>query len=302
MEEKKYSKNEPAAPNGHIQMVNDLLKAKYIGALPPGHTGAFIYRIQRLSDQINLIVKQAPNSNPIAKKELEENIFAYEKIKEVGGEQVLPPNLEQVEIPGNQTLIMKDLGKTFCKADIEKGDYEKLWSSFEGLVSGTSLDTKSLDATLYSKEILSHIQRFVPDEIEMMEKIMRFANALPVEGKAAIMLLDFTPDNVFLKDGKVFFIDPWKQETYLGHPAVSIGQFTTLVELYKLKDGESNSRILIEKCLERLPVLLGCSKESVEFALKLGSTLQLVLSAHVRQESDITKHRELINIARKKWD
>lgn len=301
MKESIYPKNESTAADIRIQKISDLLEAKYIGTLSSGHMGSYIYKFQRLRDKTDLVIKQAPASNLLATEDIEANIFAYEKIKEIGGNQIIPPELRQIEIQESQTLVMKDLGKTFRESNITEEEYKKLWNNFEDLISKTSSDIKSLDAKLYSQEIISHIQRFAPNETEMLEKIRHSANALGGEGKAAIMLLDFTPDNIFLVDEKMFFIDPWKQETYLGHPAVSIGQFTTLVQLYKLKDAEQNSKILMEKCFARLPDLLGCNKDSIEFALKLGSTLQLVLSAYVRQESDPARSKELIDLAENKW-
>lgn len=301
MEEKINLKHESFNQNINLEKIGSILKATYIDTLPSGHMGSNIYRFKRLSDKVNLIVKQALKSNAPAIKDIEANVFAYQKIKEIGGEEIIVPELGQIDIPETRTLAMKDLGETFRKVNSTKEDYEKLWNNFDGLISKTISNSKPLDANIYANEIISHMQQYMPAEIDMLTKIRNSSEALAIEGKAAIMLLDFTPDNVFLVEDRMFFIDPWKQETYLGHPAVSIGQFTTLVELYNMADSESNTKILIEKCFERLPKLLGCNKDSIEFALKLGSTLQLVLSAYVRQESNPNKSRELIELARKKW-
>jgi hypothetical protein len=74
----------------------------------------------------------------------------------------------------------------------------------------------------------------------------------------AIMLLDCTPDNVFVDARRLSCIDPWEQATYLGHPAVSIGQFVTLARDVYALDGSVNGGASLEQFMsDELPGVLG---------------------------------------------
>jgi len=120
-------------------------------------------------------------------------------------------------------------------------------------------------------------------------------------GASSLMLLDFTPDNLFVDENALSFIDPWLQDVYLGHPAVSAGQFATLMQLYKMKDSAEATNMLEERCEIEMPLMLGCDIAAVKRAFCLGSTLQLVLSSYVRQESDPSRSAELIVKANELW-
>ncbi|MDP2631752.1 MAG: hypothetical protein Q8P30_03235 [Candidatus Uhrbacteria bacterium] len=103
----------------------------------------------------------------------------------------------------------------------------------------------------------------------------------------AIMCMDFTSDNLFMYRHKVTFIDPWMQSSYLGNPAVSLGQFTTLArDVYSLP-GASDLGVCVESAIERISVLTGMDLKWLNQGILVGASLQFALSSFVRIDTDI---------------
>lgn len=98
--------------------------------------------------------------------------------------------------------------------------------------------------------------------------------------------MDFTPDNVFVGDGKVSFIDPWLQKTYLGTPIPSLGQFITLShDVHNYPGATDNKSRFIDLSLS-VGNDLGLSTEQTQSQSTLVAALQLSLSSYVRVGGD----------------
>ncbi|MFA5886370.1 MAG: hypothetical protein WC863_01165 [Patescibacteria group bacterium] len=271
-----------------IEYLQDLLKAVYIGEYSPGHMGAKILRFQPLDNSSKLIVKLAENNNQEVIYDIESNLIGYNNVKLIGGEGILPLGLQELSIKGAKALMMADLGLSMHSNDQGILGARLLWSRFKNLIVSTRRETlvNTNSRPLFIDEVLSFIERFTDVSESKLLDIIRRIDLSDNYGQPALMLLDFTPDNLFLTGEGLSFIDPWKQKNYLGHPALSFGQFFTLARIYNLSDNEEIASFLRLACLTELPGLLGCSASSVDYAIRLGATLQLTLSAYVRRESD----------------
>ncbi|MFA5154983.1 MAG: hypothetical protein WC453_00965 [Patescibacteria group bacterium] len=286
-----------------LEYLQDLLKAEHIGEYAPGHMGAKILRFRSLGDSRSLIVKLAENGNLTAIQDIEANLIGYSSIQSLGGEHILPLGLRELTLENWKALVMADLGKSLRQTNGGIPAAKILWRNFQNLIIATRQKAlvSANDSFLFISEVLSIIEKFGgQDEFGLLDLIKQ-ADLSDDYGQSALMLLDFTPDNLFLNDGRLSFIDPWKQTTYLGHPAISIGQFLTLAKIYSLADNEKIADFLRSACLTELPAILGCSISSINKAIRLGVTLQLVLSAYVRQKSDPQSSNILKSEAKQLW-
>lgn len=287
-----------------IEMLQRLLEAEYLCDLPSGHAGARLMRFRRNRDNTLFIVKYAPRGNgdcgEDAMRDLEANIYGYSRLKELGVEKILPLELREVQVENGRALVMRDAGKTMRQADLGFAQFEWFWEHFSFIAASTARKNASERSSSYEDEIVRHIERFAPAGSDIASIVNRRLQYHPLKN-VSLMLLDLTPDNVFVSPGRLFFIDPWSQCSYLGNPAVSIGQLTTLVRLYRLRDSERGSMILEEGSRRELPEILDCSPEAIDQGLLLGKTLQLNLSAYVRRDSDPERAEELLRQAESLW-
>ncbi|MEK7532587.1 MAG: hypothetical protein AAB579_03225, partial [Patescibacteria group bacterium] len=178
-----------------------------------------------------------------------------------------------------------------------------MWEHFAGLIRKTgvsSVTSRSLPPPFVS-EVCAHIERFSHKGVPELLEFIRKAGWQGEWGSEALMPLDFTPDNLFVRENRLSFIDPWKQGTYLGNPAVSIGQCATLMQLYHMREAVNMADMLKINCMERIPKLLGCDTTATECAFNLGATLQLVLSSYVRRESHPFLAAKFMGCARAFW-
>jgi hypothetical protein len=112
-------------------------------------------------------------------------------------------------------------------------------------------------------------------------------------GRASLMLLDFTPNNVFVKDGRVTFIDPWRQGTYLGSIIPSMAQFQTLLEVRDVP-GSKEYAAEFDRYIEEMGGGLDLTPKQVHKQKLLGACLQYALSGLVRIESDPERSAALL--------
>lgn len=101
---------------------------------------------------------------------------------------------------------------------------------------------------------------------------------------STLMLLDFTPDNLFTTPEGVAFIDPWNQNTYRGSFVPSLAQFATLsTEIYQLPNAEPE---LFAASIQEIGTAMGLTTRQIEQQAALGEALQYGLSGFVRINSD----------------
>jgi len=248
--------------------------------------GASILRFRR-ADNVGLVLKYASAENAQALSDLEGNIHGYEQMKANGASFLVPPDVQVVNVPSGVALAMRDLGKNTTTLNEGIHTWRVVAENLEGAVRATVQRNEAW----YAEEVFTHMRKFVPnDEIEA-----RFRRAVRTQrnGRSALMLLDLTPDNMFVSGESAWFLDPWRQTTYQGHPGVSLGQFATLVRIYGLRDAQPAFQMFEELAVRRVSSILECEERASMTAFRLGQTLQLVLSAHVRRDTEPEKAQAL---------
>ncbi|MEO8637804.1 MAG: hypothetical protein ABI430_02800 [Candidatus Taylorbacteria bacterium] len=284
--------------NVHEQ-VEIVLDARYVNDMSPGHMGSRIMRFIRQSDQASLVVKYAHPKNRLASNDLAENVFAYSGLKKIGASIMLPKDIQVISIWGEKVLVMSDIGQTMAQRNGGVKEFNFLAKHLLNVLEKTRCTTSEDIADIGERETLRNIKRFLPKGSNICLSIAQSGeNKLK---KLAVMVLDFTPDNVSVNENGLSFIDPWRQRSYLGNPAISIGQFVTLARLYKMRDAKAGGEVLEGMAKVKLPKLLGTKSSVIERGLKLGATLQYVLSAYVRRNSEPEQSRDFLNRARDMW-
>ncbi len=286
-----------------IQLLESLLQAEFIGEYSPGHMGASVLRFKHLVKGA-LVVKIAADDGSMAAQDIADNLVGYQKIRLIGGGGILPDNLEELTVPGYKAIVMSDLGKAIRYSEKCPIKAKLLWLHYLDIVMVTRKTASKLasdyNPKLFIEEVLEAIKRFEGEGAVISSAISQ-SDLSDNYGDPALMLLDFTPDNVFMTPANLSFIDPWKQKSYLGHPAVSIGQFVTLCRIYAVNGYEEANSFLRKTCLNEMPKLIDCSPKSVEKAFRLGATLQLVLSAYVRRVSEPERAEAFLDEAKQLW-
>jgi hypothetical protein len=281
----------------HTKELQSVLNGEYLGDLTPGHMGARLMRFRRTTDNMLLVVKFAPSDCEGAIHDLESNINGYRELANLGAESMLIPEFKEVPVEGGRALVMIDAGPTMGQANLGITGFAFFWKHFQKIVQATLQNATSRH---YEQEVLSGLRRFEWPGRAIAEQVQQSLIENKME-KQAVMLLDFTPDNVFVSAEHLFFVDPWTQNSYLGNPAVSVGQLITLARLSGMYDAEEGSQMLRESALQEFPRLLGCEVGAINQGLRLGQTLQLTLSAHVRRQTEPAYAAELIHQANALW-
>ena len=304
--------------NSHSAIIENLersLGARYIGDLVHGHMGATLVRLQKCQNGSLSIAKFCPRGAPrSAFADFRANLHGYAGIRKTGAENLLPPGYRVLHLRGTPVIVMDDLGENlFSRLKSEKETvpryYRWLCAHFRETVIST---LRKDEGGAYGTESLKEVSRYILWYAEKVSAIAPEINSnihaalteqkmTPPSSRVAICVLDFTPSNLFIFKEHATFIDPWRQKTYLGNPAVSIGQFVTLARLYRLRDAEAGATLLEDMARKNLPRILGATEDTVERGLRLGATLQYVLSAYVRRGSDPARSQELLESAHLLW-
>lgn len=287
-----------------IQDVEKLLGAQNIGSYVWGHMGCQILRFERRGQREGLVVKFAPKTNQSALNEVRANLFGYRQMNALGMSEFVPPNLGAIATADGEGIVMRDLGHSMKVLNGGSGSCVLLQKHFMRAIPNTLAHlTKLADSGIpeFVNEVMAHMGRFTHEGVPELSALLEKADWSGNWGKSALMLLDFTPDNLFVHGAGVSFIDPWMQGTYLGNPAVSVGQFVTNMQRVGMREAVEVGRMLETKCIAELPPLLGCEVSAVKRAFRLGCTLQFVLSSYVRRESDKGLAGKLMAWAHELW-
>ncbi len=257
-----------------------------------GHTQAILFSCKRGKEE--MVVKIGVTPEGI--NEISNNLLGYNKIKEAGGGSLIPPGLEYRRAHDCEVLIMPHLGKSFTV--MGKTSSTKIYKSFINYLQDLAQQTLGSNSRHLQvagiTEIKEQIGKWYGD-LEAVgvidpnyKRILKGVNpSLLSSPKSTIMILDFTPDNIFLYGGSIKFIDPWLQSTYTGSLIPCIGIFTTLlIEVYDIRPP---SGIDLDAVAKSIGDMLNLDESQVERQLALGRALQLGLSSYVRINSDRKK-------------
>lgn len=274
-------------------------------SLSTGHTTALLYKMTDASNREYVLKIGSPSGDS---SEIVANQRGYDALKKLSATSILPPNLSYGTFENRQYIIMPYLGLDITKQDsqgtLSPETYELFSRQIIQLITetvvttGLSLHKKGLD--MLCNDIQAWLQKIADSyniPKEKIELVSRIDTACISSQKACIMIQDFTPDNTFIYDNRVSFIDPWEQTTYQGSLIPSLAQFLTLaIEVYKLPAAiHAASRLY--SIIEEIGTLLGLSKEQQYAQQFLGSTLQYLLSGHARLEKEPATAAKYINKA-----
>jgi hypothetical protein len=278
-----------------IEQLEQRFGVRYAEDLVRGHTGASIIRL-RANDCSNsgLVAKFHCKDDPhAAANDIAENIYGYGEIEDAGAGSIIPNNYQTLTINRTPVIVMDYLGENFrTSCGSSQGIFLSLRDSLRQVIQSTVVPDPGKELSrLCLSEVAEKIRIYYAGLSHLAPEWMATMRDLEFNhinaGKAAIFLLDFTPDNVFVQNGSISFIDPWRQKTYIGHPAISIGQFLTLArKVYCLPGCELGTQDLLQFVLEELPSVLDTDNTSLRCMLLLGNALQYMLSAFVRVTSD----------------
>ena len=258
-------------------------------------------RLQSSQNGSFSIAKFCPSGAPkSAFADFKANILGYAGIRKTGAENLLPPGYRVLHFRGTPVIVMDDLGENlFFRLKSDKKTVPRYYKwlcahSEEMAISTLRKDEEGAYGTESLKEVSKYILWYAEKVEVIAPGISRYIYAILTAQKlilpssyVTLCLLDFTPSNLFVSKERISFIDPWAQKSYLGNPAISIGQFATLVcDVYCLEGAKKGAEMLRKFALQRFPPILGCTKTVIEHALGLGSALQFLLSAYVRLTED----------------
>lgn len=274
--------------------INDIISREHgisrLAQMTGGEIGVPLFRGINADGEVKVIKIGFGGKNQ--EGEVANNIFGYQEIIKAGGEDILPSGLKFVSVESVSAIIMDHLGESFAEKTKqgETGIHQTLIKGVAELTNKTTvgdplLHQKGVDvfkaslrkwySTLSSSNLVTE---------ETVDKIDSISSPQLSGSQSALMLLDFTPDNVFVND-KVSFIDPWKQDAYLGTPIPSWGQFTTLAEdIYHLPDSDRLTADL-QALSYSVGYNLGLDDSQIESQYLMGKALQYSLSAYVRRSS-----------------
>lgn len=257
-----------------------------------GHIGVALFECENVKGT-KQVVKLGWNEE--TNREVDNNRRGYEAIALTGARSILPGGIRYDEIEGDSLLVMDNVGKSFAeraKAG-ENGIYDRFLSGMEAVYAeALHLESSHLHergVQQIKNEIALWQQRLIGAGYIPQESASSVAQISAAElsgDNATLMLSDFTPDNVFLQNGLVKFIDPWLQDTYLGTPIPGLAQFIVLAaDVYHLP-GADEKKADFEGLAYRIGEKLGLTEKQVRNQLRLGKAMQLALSSFVRIGKD----------------
>lgn len=235
-------------------------------------------------------------------QEVDNNIYGYSQLRKIRADGIIPNHLQILYLEENPVIVMDYLESNIhdtvklSRVNI----YRNLFPNLIKLFNQTTTVFPGMQE-LSIQQTLLRIQEF--QKVLLTRKILKpdvckslyQNNYLSITSEiSTVFLLDFTPSNLFLtKKNKLKFIDPWIQNTYLGSPLISLGQYFTLshdVHNYKIS---SNWKEEVGEFLNKIAKIVMLPPEMARAHYLIGSILQLTLSAYVRIDTEPHKAKEL---------
>ena len=259
------------------------------------------------SDGIKLVVKIDTSPRGIA--EINDNLFGYNSISELGAATVLPSPIRFIESDLGPALVLPYLGEDYLTTSNTPNsvltNFIALKRSFGEVYSSVVIQSQEVNIDSLQNildRISERVKRFFEKGISGYNDCADLStiDVKGISGKNnSLFILDFTPSNLFIVDKKAIFIDPWKQTTYMGSPLLSLGQFITYAEESYELPGFNNENLQYLDFIQRVGKNLGLSESQTRLQFLIGQTLQYSLSAYYRIESQPEKANRFLKKMRK---
>ncbi|MCG2689987.1 hypothetical protein L6252_01775 [Candidatus Parcubacteria bacterium] len=200
----------------------------------------------------NIVVKIGLGDS-MATEEVRRNITGYKEMRRIGAESIMPRNIQIIQMLGLPVIIMEDLGVTF-KEQVKSEEVPLLL--FKNLASGLmDVYTKTLYSGSRSVEFMQEMKdcllrqysrHLLPAMLinqEALQKVRNIDLKQYVTDKFCFGVWDFTPEDVFIKGPKLYYIDP--PPKILGIPIVDIACFAGVArDVYNLPASDGWARTL----------------------------------------------------------
>ncbi len=254
-----------------------------------GETGALLYRFD------GRVVKLAQEN--VGLSEIRNNIWGYEGIRRAGAIDILPKNIRWGSNGTQAWIDMPDLGLDMGKRDLAGQDLQREYELFSTkvvtLVHETLQDDNLQHAGLevLKKQLGEWLVELSHTYTELfshgvIDEFMQLNFRGAASTISTVMIQDFTPDNIFVQDESVAFIDPWAQQTYRGSMVPSMAQYyTNAVEVREFSSAVAAAPLL-KDALAQISSMLGLSDVQMGIQCEMGRALQYLLSSFVRIHSE----------------
>lgn len=276
-----------------ISLIESLLNSRYNSELKKGHTDTRLVKFYDKQKRTFFVAKFVDSNSHLQSDDLSDNIFGFTELEKIGAGKILP-NYKVVESEQGVILCLDYLENSFRDYANEHPElaYQVLCDGLIPIIDLVRIPDHSGMGIKSINETLNKINYFAK-QTQMLLRSTFIQDLkgldLTVECRyVSLFLLDFTPDNLFLVKDGVNFIDPWRQSTYLGNTLISFGQFITIAkDVYNLPGSKIGCKMLTNFCKDSLASKMGISPSDANFLLWLGSILQNVLSAFVRNADPV---------------
>jgi len=256
--------------------------------LEGGHKGAMLLRARMNEEDVVIKI----GTDPTSVKEVEDNLYAYSGISEIGGGGFLPNPIVALETPVGPGIMMPYLGVDFRKlsadSSVTGSNFMVLRLTLDGIYPATLSTNRGAHEQSVGDVVRKISYRFGQLEAAGLvggdyEVAVGKLDVQQIAGNRSVLsLLDLTPDNIFIHEDSAKFIDPWKQESYLGTPLPGLSQFMTLAcDIYQIP-GFTDVELGYNRYMEQIGIGLDLSPSQMKTQIELGRALQYSLSAKVR--------------------
>ena len=257
-----------------------------------GHIVRSIFRASYRGKDV--VVKVAFSEDE--KREVQKNILGYERMKNMGIADVVPEYFVAEAEPAF-VLILEDCGRPFLEMIKEAAHPAYLYQELLACLSLIWERTKQKappDSFCALDKLLSialhfgdrHLQRFVQNHTDW-EWLRSFSFrdcAIPF---VCFSDYDFTPDDVFLSQGRLKYVDP--NAEVIGVPIIDLACFSGVCLAHDLPDAEKQIARFHDVAIQEVAPLLSIHPEDAERMYLFGRFLQTTLSACVRIDHDPKK-------------
>lgn len=259
-----------------------------------GETGAILYRID------DRVIKLA--TDELGLPEVRNNIKGYQGLIDAGASSIVPADTCWGDERTHAWIDMPDLGQDMAQRDLLGIDLHREYGILTDKIKDLALDTARHDDEqragiigLQSQiaEWAARLAGTYPNLLEeVAERFIKSDFEKSASDISTVMIQDFTPDNVFVQDAHVSFIDPWPQQTYRGSLIPSISQYyTNAAEVRQLPSAVQSAQKL-QEIITYLGDIMDLSDAQVAVQCEMGRTLQYILSSFVRIHTDPRKSYE----------
>lgn len=267
---------------------------KTLATFTTGHKCQTVYKVQRGEDVFVLKVGLTDE----AVGEIHKNLRGYELLREQKLDFFIPVIHEAENDRESSFILMEYCGDSFSqitrKGSMPEKVYEKLT---EGLITVYSLSkTISLQSSNTPDEVhkvimgqyQKYLQPVFDQEMKIFQKLSEVLAEIDLgECRNCFASWDFTPQNVFIPNGSVKYVDP--NDRVIGIPIIDLACFAGVIHDVEDLPGKEKGYEILQKCSEDAAKVLAIPDQKAWKLFCLGRVLQSFLSARFRIASDITK-------------